>query len=142
MQRCSCCNARLNGASLCPRCGADFGRALHCEHMANRWLSVCLQTLAEDHQDLAVAAVRRSLSFKHTPAARMMRDFLIHHQYQSLFDQISRKHWQEAQQSLIRLQRLGGESDALHRFSAMIEHLSSESSHTPRMSTDRSRRSG
>lgn len=123
MQRCPCCNARLTAASLCPRCGAELDRAMRCESLANLWLSVSLQTLDADQADIAVAAVRRSLSFKQTQAARLFRNFLAQHQYQALYRCLAQSQWQEARQTLARLRVLQGDSEALRRFLELIEHL-------------------
>jgi len=124
MQRCPCCNSRLPaGGSLCSRCGADLSQALRCEALAEQWLALSVQTLNADQADIAVAAVNRSLSFKQTSAARLFRDFLLQHQYQTLYDCLAKKQWQDARLTIARLQILQGDNETLFRFLALIEHL-------------------
>lgn len=124
MQRCPCCNARLSAEPLCPRCGADLSRTLRCEQLAETWLSVSLQTLQAGRADIAIAAVKRSLSFKQTQAARLFRDFLVQHQYRSLYEHLAQKHWPDARQTVARLHVLQGANESLSRFLALIEYLS------------------
>lgn len=126
MQRCPCCNARLSAEPVCPRCGADLGRALRCEHLAKLWLSVSIQTLNAGQTTIAVAAIERSLSFKQTQAARLFRDFLVQHQYQALYEHLAQKQWQDARQTIAGLHVLLGDNEALSRFLALIEHLSTK----------------
>lgn len=136
MQRCPCCNARLKAEPLCPRCGADLSRALQCEQLAEAWLSVALQSLTAGQASIAIAAVKRSLSFKQTQAAGLFQDFLIHHQYQALYQNIARKQWPQARQTLARLQVLMGDNESLQRFLALIEHLALTSEDSQSMSHD------
>jgi hypothetical protein len=126
MQRCPCCNARLAAEPLCARCGADLRPALRCEQLAEQWLSLSLQSLNVGQADVAVAAIKRSLSFKQTQAGRLFRDFLVRHLYQALYDCLGQKRWGAARQTVARLQVLLGENETLSRFLAMIEYLSSQ----------------
>ena len=126
MQRCPCCNARLAAEPLCPRCGADLGSLLRCEQQAKLWLSVAMQTLNAGRADIAVAAIQRSLSFKQTQAAYLLRDFLVQHQYQALYAFLGQKQWQSARQALANLRVLRGDSEALARFLALIEYMSGQ----------------
>ena len=124
MQRCPACNARLSAGSLCPRCGADLSRIQRCERLAEQWLSVSLQTLQAGKADVAVAAIERSLSFKQTQAAKLVKGFLIQHQYQALYESLGQQHWQEAGHILARLRRLQGDNEVLRRFTELIAYLS------------------
>lgn len=124
MQRCPACTARLNTSPLCPRCGADFSRVQQCEKLAKLWLTLALQMLDAQQTDLAIAAVERSFSFKQTPAARLFRGFIVQHQYQALYACLVKQHWQAAQKTLNRLQRLQGDHETLRRFQALLEYIS------------------
>lgn len=123
MQRCPCCHARLKSEPICPRCGAELSRVLRCEQLAQAWLSVALQTLSAGQANIAVAAVKRSLSFKQTEVARIFRDFLIHQQYQMLYEKIEQKQWSDARQAVSCLRSLQGDNQSLPRFLALIEYL-------------------
>lgn len=124
MQRCPACNARLGATSLCGRCGADPGRIMRCEQLAATWLSVSLQTLHAGKMDLAAAAIQRSLSLQQTPAARLVKAFLIRQYYRALYDNLDLQRYQQAQIIVKRLRELQGENEALQRFADMADYLS------------------
>jgi hypothetical protein len=97
---------------------------VQCEQLSKLWLTLALQILNAQQVDIAIAAVDRSLSFKQTPEARLFRDFLVQHQYQSLYECLAQQDWQAARQTLGRLHSLQGDNEALRRFQALIKHLS------------------
>ena len=123
MQRCPVCTARLSTSSICPRCGTDLSRVVQCEKLSKLWLTLALQMLDAKQPDIAISAVKRSLSFKQTPAARLFRDFLVQHQYQALYACLAQQHWQAAQQTVSRLHSLQGDNEALRRFQDLLKHL-------------------
>lgn len=123
MQRCPCCHARLKSEPICPRCGAELSRVLRCEQLSQAWLSLALQALSADHANIAIAAVKRSLSYKQTQATRLFQDFLVEHQYRTLYDCLGQKKWQDARKTVFYLRSLTGDNESLQRFLALIEHL-------------------
>lgn len=127
MQRCPCCNARLSSTPRCPRCGAELDRVLDCENLAKLWLRLAMQALNAGHIYLAVTAGQRSLSFKETQAAKLFRDFLVKHQFQTLYESLAQKHWHHARQNLTCLRALRVDNETLSRFQALIDYLSVES---------------
>ena len=127
MQRCPACNARLSAGTNCPRCGADLSQVIRSERLAEQWLSVSLQSLSVGRPDLAVAAIRRSLSFKQMPEAKLVKGFLIKLQYKALYDKVGQQYWPEARNTLDRLRILQGENETLLRFDEMIGYLSAQS---------------
>lgn len=124
MQRCPCCNARLNGDSRCSRCGADLGRVMSCERLAGEWLSTAWRMMCADQPDIAVQAINRSLSFKQTQSAQVFRQFLVHHQYRALYACLAQKQWQDARQTLAVLRALHVDNETLSRFQGLIDFLS------------------
>lgn len=124
MQRCPACNARLGAATLCPRCGADLSRVILSDRLAEQWLSVALQSLHAGRADVAVPAICRSLSFKRVPAAKLVKGFLIQHQYQALYQSLGQRSWREADDTVNRLRILQGENETLRRFDELIQYLS------------------
>lgn len=124
MQRCPACNARLSAGLVCPRCGADLSRIFRCERLAEQWLSVGLQSLQAGRADVAVSALLRSLSLKQTPGAKLIKSFLIEHQYRALYENLEQRHWQKAADIVSGLLKLQGENEALRRFDELIGHLS------------------
>jgi len=127
MQRCPACDARLNESMSCRRCGADLSRVISCEGSAKAWLSVSLQALQATRPDVAVSAIVRSLSFKQTPAAKLLKDFLIQHQYRALYDSVGRQCWQEANDIVDRLRMLQGNNETVRRFAELVGYLASRS---------------
>lgn len=123
--RCPACNARLGAATACPRCGVELRQILGCERLAEQWLSVAMQSLGAGRPAIAVAALLRSLSFKQTPPAKLLRGFLIQRLYQMLYRHLDQRHWPAARETLSQLQALQGANDALDRFAEMIEQLDS-----------------
>jgi len=124
MQRCPACDARLKELWQCSRCGADLSRIIRCERLAEAWLSVSLQALQASRADVAVSAIVRSLSFKQTPAAKLVKWFLIRHQYNALYECLGKQHWQAASSIVSRLRILQGDNEALKRFDELIGYLS------------------
>ena len=124
MQRCSCCNARLSTSPICSRCGADLSKAMRCESLAKRWLALSVQSLNVGQADIAVSAINRALSYQQSKIEQLFKNFLVQHQYQALYKHIAQQQWQEARQTLLRLQALLGDNESLRRFHELIEHLS------------------
>jgi len=123
MQRCPVCGARLSVDVSCSRCGVDLKRVLRCERLAEQWLTVSLQSLRAGRSDVAVQSILRSLSFKQTPTAKLVKGFLIQQQYQALYESVGHQCWQEAGEIVRRLERLQGKNEVLLRFDEMIGYL-------------------
>ncbi|MBS4049701.1 MAG: hypothetical protein KGZ69_00660 [Methylomonas sp.] len=127
MQRCPLCSARLSEAPVCPRCGTELHRVLRSGRLAKAWLSVSLQTLHAGRADVAVLAIRRSLSFKQTPEAKLLKGFLIRRQYRALYQSLGQQNWREARGILDGLRALQGDSETLLRFAELVGYLSFQS---------------
>jgi len=130
--RCPACNARLGAATACPRCGAELQHIFRSQRLAEQWLGVALQTTRAGRLAIAVPAVLRSLSFKQTPAAKLLHGFLIQQLYRTLYENLGRQDWQEARGMLSLLQMLQADNETLRRFAEMIAQLSAqaESNHS------------
>jgi len=127
MQRCPACNARLGALTLCPRCGAELKQIIRSQRLAEQWLSVSLQSAGYGLMDVAVPAVLRSLSFRQTPAAKLVKGFLVQRLYRTLYQDVAERRWPEARDVLGHLRMLEGRNETLHRFYDMIDHLSVKS---------------
>lgn len=126
MQRCPACDARLKDLSQCSRCGADLSRIMRCERLAEAWLSVSLQALQANRADVAVPAICRSLSFRQMPAAKLLKGFLIQHQYRALYESLGLQSWQDAGDIVDRLRILQGDNETLQRFDELLGYLSAQ----------------
>ncbi|WP_225616287.1 hypothetical protein [Methylomonas albis] len=124
MQRCPACNARLGATTLCPRCGAELKQIVRSQRLAEQWLGVAMQSLAAGRPAIAVPALLRSLSFKQTPAAKLIKGFMVQRLYRTLYDNVAEQRWPEARDILGHLRMLEGPNESLRRFDEMIGHLS------------------
>ena len=77
MQRCPCCNARLRGAVVCPRCQADLRAGIAAGQAAGYWLGRAIEFWQMSNHEAGLHALQRSLWLKKTHPALKFRDFLI-----------------------------------------------------------------
>ena len=77
MQRCPCCNARLRGAAVCPRCQADLRAGIAAGQAARWWLGRAVQHWQSGSREQALQALQRSLRLEKAPLALHFRNFLI-----------------------------------------------------------------
>ncbi len=70
MENCPLCRARLRGASLCPRCGADLQPPQQAERAARRHEQEALRALLADHLDIANRALQQAIALKQHPEQR------------------------------------------------------------------------
>ncbi|MCP4700728.1 MAG: hypothetical protein GY862_28320 [Gammaproteobacteria bacterium] len=77
MERCPACRARLKGASLCPRCGADLSQALCSQSEAEEMQAWAIELLGKNDLRGAAWAVKQALSLKRDPLMLVMRDFIV-----------------------------------------------------------------
>jgi hypothetical protein len=106
MERCPCCNARLTGTQLCPRCQADLGNVLGSEQLARQWLSKALQYWLARKPQIAILALTRSINLRQTPLALVFRDFIIRQQCQNVLGLLEKKEYTEAKETLSLLRAL------------------------------------
>jgi len=85
-----------------------------------------LQTLRAGKMDIATAAIRRSLSFRQTPAGKLVKAFLIEQLYGVLYENVRLQHWQQANATLSCLRALQAHSETLQRFSDMLDYFSAQ----------------
>ncbi len=123
MERCPCCNARLTGAQVCPRCQADLVRVLGSEKMASHWLKRAVQLWFAHDQQLAILALTKSVQLKQTPLALVFRDFIIRQQYQNVLDLLAKKEYTEAKELLSMLRDLNPHNKFLRKLSGFTKYL-------------------
>ncbi|MDD1623229.1 MAG: hypothetical protein LUO94_00480 [Methylococcaceae bacterium] len=123
MDRCPCCNARLTGAQLCPRCQADLVSVLGSEHVARHWLSKALQFWLADEPKMANLALSKSICLKQTPLALVFRDFIIRQQCENMLELLEKKDYTEAKESLSLLRDLNPHNKLLKRLHGFTRYL-------------------
>ena len=123
MERCPCCNARLAGALLCPRCQADLGSVLGSEKMARNWLSNAAQFWFAREPQMAILALTKSIHLKQTPLALVFRDFIIRQQCQNVLGLLAKKEYTEAKESLSLLCDLNPHNKFLRKLYGFTKYL-------------------
>lgn len=77
MQRCPCCNARLQEAASCPRCKADLQKIMRAQQAAGILLRNALTYYLNDDRQACVDALNRSLQLYHMDSAALFRGFVL-----------------------------------------------------------------
>jgi hypothetical protein len=76
MQRCPICRARLNGQSLCPRCGSDLSLPLKIQQRVQRLERDAVKRIAADEPARAEALLVEALRLQPTALARVLLGFV------------------------------------------------------------------
>jgi len=123
MQRCPCCNARLRGAAVCPRCQADLRAGIAAEQAADYWLGRAIHNCQSGSQEEALHALQRSLWQKKTPLALHFRNFLIAQCRNELLVLLAQKELFLAKRLLYRRRSLLPLSRQLQQLQAFTDYL-------------------
>ncbi len=76
MERCPICRARLRGAGVCPRCGADLALALAAEYRAQVLERAAVDCIARGDRPRAEQVLEEALRLRSTPLARALLGFV------------------------------------------------------------------
>ena len=76
MERCPICRARLNGKSLCPRCGADLSLPQEIEQRVQELEINAVMRIAAGQRERAARVLGEALRLKSTPLARVLQRFV------------------------------------------------------------------
>ncbi len=128
MERCPCCNARLAGSALCPRCQADLDTVINSEQAAQFWLCKAIQYWGESEAEQSLGALIVSLHLKRTELAVVFRDFLIQQLYRDVLELLAQKQLLPAKQKLYRMRSLLPYSLLLQRLQTFTDYLLVEKS--------------
>ena len=123
MERCPCCNARLTGTVLCPRCQADLGSVLGSEQLARHWLSKTLQFWLAREPQMAILALTKSINVKQTPLALVFRDFITLKQGQKVLVLLAEKKYTEAKALLGLLRNLNPNNEFIRQLCRFTDYL-------------------
>lgn len=123
MQRCSCCNARLNGALTCPRCQANLTDIVSSEQLGQRLFDQALQLWCQQEPQLAVLALTRAMTYKKTPMMLALRDFIIRQYYGKILALLVAYQYREAQQQLALLRQLQPNNQLLLQLQGFNQYL-------------------
>jgi len=106
MQRCPCCNARLNGLDQCSRCRADLSLLMGTAQAAQIWLITAIQAYLSRDNTQGIIASTVSLNLKKTEVAIVFREFLIQQQCQDILELLAQKQLLQAKQRLYQVRHL------------------------------------
>lgn len=123
MERCPCCNARLNGATLCPRCRSELGKTLAAEQAAKLWLAEAIRLWQKNQAERSLTALERSLQLKSGRLALALRDFFTDRLCQDILELLAQKQVLEAKQRLYRIRHLLPGCELLHQLNAYADYL-------------------
>ena len=123
MERCLCCNARLKGAVICPRCQADLSTVISSEHVAQFWFSKTIQYWLENKMEQSLTALALSLRLKKIKLAVVFRGFLIEQLCQEILDLLAQKQLLAAKQRLYTVRGLFSHSQQLQQLNMFADYL-------------------
>lgn len=123
MERCPCCNARLSGATVCPRCQADLGGVIGSEQLAQQCLKNAMQFWFADEPQRAISALTQSIKLKQTPSALVFRDFITRRHCQKAIALLAEKKRVEAEKLLYPLLDLNPDHAFLKQLYAFTDYL-------------------
>jgi hypothetical protein len=123
MERCPCCNARLTGVQFCPRCQADLGSVLGSEQLASYWLGKTIHFCLAGEPQRAALAITKSINFKQTPLALVLRDFIIRQQCQIVLGLLENRDYTKAKESLSLLRDLNPHNKFLRQLYGFSRYL-------------------
>jgi hypothetical protein len=126
MERCSCCNARLSGQLTCPRCQANLSDVISSEQRAQQLLETAIQLWFSQEPKLAVLTLTKAISYKKTPAAIVLRDFILRQSCAKIITLLAQFKYQEAQQLLTLLRALHPTHTLLSQLQGFIHYLNKQ----------------
>ncbi len=123
MPRCPCCNARLRGAAVCPRCQADLCAGIAAGQAARWWLGRAIDDWQAGSREQALQALQRSLWLEKTPLAVHFRNFLIAQCRKELLEFLAQKELFLAKRLLYRCRSLLPLSGQLRQLQTFTDYL-------------------
>ncbi len=124
MERCPCCNARLTGAIICPRCLADLTGIVGSEQYAQYWLGHAVRFWCRHEPKLAMHTLARSLRLKQTSTALLLGGFISQQQVRHVLALLAQREMAEAKQLIGLLLELQPENGLFKQLQGFADHLS------------------
>jgi GxxExxY protein len=76
VEHCPSCKARLKGAAVCPRCGADLDLLVGAKAQVKTWICDALLGWKSGERDKAVETIRKIRQVDSSPATKRIAEFL------------------------------------------------------------------
>ncbi len=125
MERCPCCNARLMGANICPRCLADLTGIIGSEQHAQYWLGHAVRFWCRHKPKLAMHTLAKSLRLKQTSTALLFGGFISQQQVRHMLALLAQREITEAKLLVNLLLELQPENDFFKKLQGFANHLDS-----------------
>lgn len=123
MERCPCCNARLNLAEACPRCKTNLSALFATETAAKYWLSQGIKQFKGHDLEQSIKSIERSIQLKTTHLAIKFRHYLIQQQCQSILFLLAENKIMQAKRELFIIRRLFPFSQQLQQINQFSDYL-------------------
>lgn len=123
IERCPCCNARLRGVSLCPRCRTDLGNVLTAEQSARYWLAEAVRLWLQSETEQSLEALERSVQLQNNDLTLTLRDFFIDRLCRDVLDLLAQRQVLMAKQKLYRIRCLFPGNELLRQLNAFTDYL-------------------
>jgi hypothetical protein len=123
MERCSCCNARLNGALSCPRCQADLTDVISSEQRAQQLLEQAMQLWFGHEPKLAIQSLSKALPYKKTSASLIFRDFILRQSCSKVVTLLAQGNYLQALQTLALLAELHPTHQLVRQLTGFSQYL-------------------
>ena len=123
MERCPCCNARLRGVSLCPRCWTDLDNVLTAEQSARYWLAEAVRLWLQSETARSLDALERSVQLKNSDLALTLLDYIIDRFCREVLELLAQKQVRMAKQRLNGIQHLLPGNELLRQLNAFTDYL-------------------
>ncbi|MGR9043687.1 MAG: hypothetical protein ACU83N_00230 [Gammaproteobacteria bacterium] len=123
MLRCPCCNARLSGALLCPRCRSDLSLVTAAERSADVWLAEAVRLWQENKAEQSLDALERSLQLKTSRLALALRGYFIDRLCQDILELLAQKQIPSAKRKLYGIRHLFPANEQLLQLNAFTDFL-------------------
>lgn len=130
MERCSCCNARLNEQTTCPRCQANLTDVISSEQRAQYLLEHAMQLWFAQESKLAVAVLTQAVAYKKIPKILVFRGFVIRQCCAKLLALLAQGQYQAAQQWLTLLHGLHPNHPLLRQLQGFMQYLDNQPPHS------------
>ncbi len=123
MERCSCCNARLRGATVCRRCGSDLSKALAAEQAAQLWLRRAIDHWLKNDAAQSLKAAERSLSLKYSATAAVLRNQALDRLCRDVLELLALQRISAAKRRLYPIRQLISHNTALRHLDEFTDFL-------------------
>ena len=131
MERCPCCNARLSGAVICPRCQSQLSHVVSSGLRANFLLEQAMTLWFAGEVDLAVLTLTKAISYQNSMHIRIFCHYVMRYYRRKIFILLEQGQYAQAQDCLQLLRGLQPNQSFLLQLQGFISYLQNKQHTTP-----------